>query len=468
MPARRDLASLLRREFDPDRVLDDSSTLAHYGRDASGLGPFAAEAVVFATCPAEVAILLRLADEHGFPVTPRGAGTGLTGGALPVRGGVVLSLERMTAILDLDDSSLVAAVEPGVVTGELQRTVEALGLFYPPDPASLGVCTLGGNVAHNAGGPRALKYGVTREYVLGLEAVLIGGRTVRCGRRTFKGVTGYDLTAMFVGSEGTLGVVTQITLKLLPAPRALATLLAVFPDAFAAGEAVTAILRCGQLPRALELIDRRSIAELRAHTAYRFPPAAGAVLICELDGEPEGFDSALAACAHACERAGAIELIQAFDERERESLWAARRAVYPALVAAYPRMRTEDICVPRAAIPEALRRIDRLASEHEVQVATIGHAGDGNLHLALLRGADDPETGDGGSRLDALSADLLRASLELGGTVTAEHGIGHAKRQYLPWEVSPEAVSLQRQIKHVFDPKGLLNPGKIFPDSPPA
>jgi glycolate oxidase len=415
---------------------------------------------VLAESRAEVELVLRLAREHRVPVTPRGTGTGMTGGCLPARGGLILSTERMTKICEIDGDDLVAVVEPGVICGDLQAAVEAQGLFYPPDPASLSMCSLGGNVAENAGGPRAFKYGVTREYVLGLECVLMGGETVQAGRRTAKGVTGYDMTAAIVGSEGTLAVATEITLKLLPKPPAVATLLAVFPDLFVAGGAVGRVIKLGVRPRALELLDRMTLDHLRGRTPYRLPPNAGAVLICELDGEPEGLDAHLLRCGQECERAGAVDVVIAQSEHERRDLWETRRRANPLLKELHRHKIPEDVVVPRGAIPEMLRRVDAIAAEERTACATYGHAGDGNLHIHLLLDDDLPETL---ARATATVERIIRATLELRGTLAGEHGVGLLKSRFVPWEQAPPLLRLQRELKRVFDPDDLLNPGKIFP-----
>ncbi|MFI5290849.1 MAG: FAD-binding oxidoreductase, partial [Polyangia bacterium] len=365
-------------------MIRDEERLERFLVDESGLGRFPAEAAVLAESRAEVELVLTLCAEHRVPVTPRGTGTGMTGGALPVRGGIVLSTERMAKIREIDPEDLLAVVEPGVITGDLQTAVEAEGLFYPPDPASLASCSLGGNVAENAGGPRAFKYGVTREYVLGLEVVRMGGELLRCGRRTPKGVTGYDVVGAIVGSEGTFAVATEITLKLLPKPPAVATLLALFSDAVSAGAAVGAVIRLGDRPRALELLDRATLEHLRGRTPYRLPEGAGALLICELDGPPEGLEPQLLRAAEACERAGAIEVVVAQNERERRDLWETRRRCNPLLKELHRHKIPEDIVVPRSAIPEMLRRVDQIAAREDVPCATYGHAGDGNLHVNLL------------------------------------------------------------------------------------
>ena len=456
-----DVFELLAKELGPHKIIRDEERLERFLVDESGLGRFPAECAVLAETRADVELVLTLAREHRLPVTPRGAGTGMTGGCLPARGGIVLSTERMTKIYEIDTDDLVAVVEPGVVTGDLQAAVEAAGLFYPPDPASLASCTLGGNVAENAGGPRAFKYGVTREYVLGMECVRMGGEVLRAGRRTQKGVVGYDVTAAIVGSEGTFAVATELTLKLLPKPPAVATLLATFADPVAAGNAVTRAIHLGARPRALELLDRATIEHLRPRAPYRFPVDAGAALLCELDGEPEGLDAALLRCAQACEAAGALDVTVAQDEAQRRALWETRRRANPSLKEAHRHKLAEDVVVPRSAMAEMLRRIDTIAADANVPIATYGHAGDGNLHINLL--IDDELVPE---RAHAAIDAIMRATLALRGSLAGEHGVGLLKMKYVPWEQAPSLLQIQRQLKRVFDPDDLLNPGKMIPEQP--
>jgi glycolate oxidase len=461
-----DPVELLARELGAAAVIGPGDDrLETYGRDESYLGTYPLDCAVLCQSREEVALVLRLAREHRIPVTPRGAGSGMTGGALPVRGGIVLSTERMCRIVDIDEDDLVAVVEPGVITGEFQEAVEGRGLFYPPDPASLAFCSLGGNVASNAGGPRAFKYGVTREYVLGLEVALMGGELLRVGRRTSKGVTGYDLTAGFVGTEGTFAVSTEITLKLLPKPAAVQTMLAVFSDMTAAGRAVSAILRQGFRPRTVEIADKTSIDHVREKSRFPFPPGAGAIALIELDGEPEGLEAATLRAAQLCDQQAALDVVIAQDVRERRNLWEARRLISPSLRDAWRRKVNEDICVPRGAIPRMLERIDEIGARFDFPIATFGHAGDGNLHVNLLV-ATDPEEEQTARRIeDALDA-LFRATLELRGTLSGEHGIGLAKQKYIELEQTPAAIEWQRRLKRLWDPEELLNPGKIFPVRP--
>lgn len=461
-----DVGERLCREIGPARVLrPGSDRLEDYGRDESTLGNFPPDCAVLCESREQVQTVLRLAAEHRVPVTPRGAGSGMTGGCLPVRGGIVLSTEAMTDIIEIDGDDLVAVTHPGVITGQLQEAIEEQGLFYPPDPASLGFCSIGGNVANNAGGPRAFKYGVTREYVLGLEVVLMGGETLRIGRRTAKGVTGYDLVAGFVGSEGTFGVITEITLKLLPKPPAAVTLLGVFADVDTAGAAVSDLLHRGFRPRTLEIADRISIEHVRPHARYRFPASAGGIVLIELDGEPEGLEATMLRVGQICEDQGAVDVLIAQDNQERRSLWEARRIISPSLRNAHRHKVSEDICVPRGAIGEMLRRIDGLAAEFDFPFATFGHAGDGNLHVNILVD-DDPQDPQVATRLEAALAALFRHTVALRGTLSGEHGIGLAKQRFMPLE-QPEAVlEWQRRWKRMWDPAELLNPGKVLPDRP--
>jgi glycolate oxidase len=437
--------------------------LEPYTVDESGLGRFPIDAVALCETREEVEIVLRLAREHRLAVTPRGAGTGMTGGALAARGGLVLSTERMTRIREIDEDDLVAIVEPGVVTGVLADACDARGLFYPPDPASLASSTIGGNVAENAGGPRAFRYGVTREYVLGLEVVLMGGEVLRVGRRTPKGVTGYDVTAALVGSEGTFAVTTEVVLRLLPKPPSAVAMLAVFADVLVAGRAVSAILRRGAPPRALELLDRATIEHLRGQTPARLPVGAGALLLVEIDGEPEGLEAQALRLADACVAEGALDVVVAQSERDRRDLWETRRRANPLLKQAHRHKIPEDVVVPRSKIPALLAAVDTIAVEERVAMATYGHAGDGNLHINLL--VDEPldENSELRARVEAAMARIMRTTIDLGGTLAGEHGVGLLKMKYLPWEQSPPLLRVQRELKRLFDPDDLLNPGKILP-----
>ncbi|MCA9666123.1 MAG: FAD-binding protein [Myxococcales bacterium] len=442
-------------------MLAGEAALAPYARDESGLGPFVPEAAVLVQSADEIAEVLTLCQRDRIAVTPRGLGTGKVGGALAAEGGIVLSTERMNRVREIDAADMVVVVEPGVITGELQRAVEAESLFYPPDPASLDICSIGGNVACNAGGPRAFKYGVTRDYVRGLELVRIGGERLRAGGRTQKGVVGLDLASLVVGSEGTLGVISEITLKLLPRPRAARAFLARFDDADGAGRAVVALVRAGLRPRALELLDVHVVDHLRASGKWPLPAERCALLLVEVDGDAHSIDVELEAAAEVCEGASAREVLVATDEARRAKLWQMRRSVSHTLRDAHHSKVSEDIAVPPGRIPQMLRRLDAIAAEQALLVAAYGHAGDGNLHVNVLFDAVEQR-----QREKATLEAIFGATLELGGTLSGEHGVGLSKRPYLHLEQPPAHIALQRELKRVFDPDGLLNPGKVWPAAP--
>jgi glycolate oxidase len=460
-----DIVQVLERELGARAIVGPGhERLDDYGRDESPLPEFfppVCAALVEST--EQAAAVLRICLERKVPVTPRGAGSGMCGGALPVAGGVVLSTERMTKIKEIDAGDLIAVVEPGVITGKLQEAVEAEGLFYPPDPASLDMCSIGGNAATNAGGPRAFKYGVTREYMLGLEVALMGGEVLRCGRRTAKGVTGYDLVAGFVGTEGTFGVITELTVKLLPLPIAAATVLGVFADVATAGAAISGLLRDGLRPRVLELADRASIDVIRDKSRYRFPDHAGAIVLIEVDGEAETMDLMMEKIGVRCDELGALDVLAATEPAERRSVWEARRLISPALKAGYRIKLNEDICVPRGRIVEMLARVDRVAAETKIPIAVFGHAGDGNLHVNLLSN-DDPADPAVRKRMWAGAEQVFAHTIALGGTLSGEHGVGLTKRDYMTMEQSEQVMEWQRRWKAMWDPSGLLNPGKRLPE----
>lgn len=458
------IAVVLERELGADAIIGPGhERLDDYGRDESPLPEFyPPECAVLCSSTEQVAAVLRICKERRVPVTPRGAGSGMVGGALPVQGGIVLSTERMQTIKEIDAGDLVCVTEPGVVTGRLQEAVEAQGLFYPPDPASLEFCSIGGNAATNAGGPRAFKYGVTREYVLGLEVALMGGEVLRCGRRTAKGVTGYDLVAGFVGTEGTFGVITELTLKLLPRPPAAATILGVFADVPTAGTAISSLLRGGLRPRVLELADRTSIDHVRAKSRYRFPANAGAVVLVEVDGEADEMPAMMEKIGLACDDLGALDVLGATEPAERRAVWEARRLISSALKEAYRIKVNEDVCVPRGRIVEMLARVDRVSQETGIAIAVFGHAGDGNLHVNLLSN-DDPHDPAVRTRMWSAAEQVFAHTIALGGTLSGEHGIGLTKRDYLHMEQSEQLLAWQRAWKTMWDPSGLLNPGKVIP-----
>jgi len=436
---------------------DDAATLDTFSRDESLLGDFPPELVAFPQNTGEVQAVFRACQAHGVPVTPVGARSGKSGGSLAVHGGVAMSLERMNRLVAVHPEDLIAIVQPGVVLEALQQAVEAHGLFYPPDPNSADWCTLGGNVAENAGGPSALKYGVTRDYVLGLEWVLPDGEVLRAGRRTAKGVAGYDLVGLLVGSEGTLGVATEITVQLVPKPRAVMTALLSFGSVLDAARAVSEVLLAGLLPRCLELLDDVALAAVRGK-GYPFPEGAGACVIAEVDGfSDDAVLAELEAVAEVATRHGARDVVLARDRDQRARVWEARRLVSPSLRALKAHKLSEDIVVPRSRVPEAIERFKAVGAELGLTVATYGHAGDGNLHSNVLWDRPDQKPA-----VDQALARLMAITVELQGSITGEHGVGLAKRDFLGLELSPPMIDFQKRLKQFFDPAGLLNPGKIF------
>jgi glycolate oxidase len=440
------------------KIIPYGEGTAAYDKDESGLPPFPPQAVVVARDVADVQETLRFSHRHKVPVVPRGGGSGKSGGALAERGGIVLSLEKLDKILEIHPADGVVVVEPGVVLENLQKAVEAQGLFYPPDPNSQQWCTIGGNLAHNAGGPRALKYGVTRDWVLGCEAVLPDGELIKCGHRSWKGVAGYDLTQLLIGSEGTLAVITKATLKLIPLPRRAETMIAFFPDEAKAAAGVQAIFAAGFLPRACELLDGVVMTAVSPRAPFKFPEGVGGALIVEFDGNSDAVSDELMAAGEKCVEAGAIDVVAAQDEAQRRRIWETRRMISIALMDLRPFKISEDVCVPRGSLIEMILEVRRIGERRGIPTANYGHAGDGNLHVNLLfRSAEERAAHHGA--VD----EVMAAALSFGGTITGEHGVGAAKRAFLPREQGPGLIALQKRLKAAFDPEQLLNPGKIFP-----
>lgn len=444
--------------FSSNQFSTSPETLLCYGFDASGLDA-APSAVVWPETPDDLVKLSALAYRKEIPLCPRGAGTGMTGGSIPLKEAVVVSFERMNHILDIDAGNMTALVEPGVINGDLQKTLEPLGLFYPPDPASMNFCTIGGNVAENAGGPRAVKYGVTRDYVMAIEAVLPDGTVFNTGVRTAKGVVGYDLTRLIVGSEGTLCTVSKVLLKLLPLPQEVITLLALFTDLEKCGKAVSDILLSRIVPRTLELMDRHTIEAIERYKPVRFPPKTEAALLIELDGHPAAIAEEADKVADICTGLGA-EVQRAGSAKECGLLWEARRSISPALFSIQPAKTSEDIVVPRTKIPEALVKIRALSEKSDIDIVSFGHAGDGNLHVNIMADRKDPAQAP---KIKELVREIFRITIDLGGTISGEHGVGITKADYIDMEIKQPALDLMKGIKRLFDPKNILNPGKIFP-----
>jgi glycolate oxidase len=440
-------------------VRADPDALALYGQDALKK-PHTPDAVVLPASTAEVAAVVRACAAARVPIVPRGAGTGYTGGSVPTAGGIVVSLERLDRILAIDEENLLAIVQPNVITGQLQEAVERVGLFYPPDPASLNRSVIGGNVAECAGGPRAFKYGTTKRYVLGLEAVLPTGEIVRTGSKTVKNVVGYDLTQVLVGSEGTLAIITEIVLRLVPKPAARATLRATFAGIEEAVGAVSALIRARVVPAALELIDKASLEAVAAYAGSLAPAGSGALLLLEVDGGEAAVREERQHLEEACRRSGALELLTATTEAERDELWRVRRELSYSLRLIAPLKINHDVVVPRGRVPRLFDLVDRIRAKHELRIACFGHAGDGNIHVNIMV---DPNDREEVARAHVAERELFEGVVALEGSISGEHGIGFAKAPYLGVELSAETIALMKRVKRAFDPDGILNPGKIFP-----
>jgi glycolate oxidase len=439
-------------------ITNDPEELVCYSYDATARS-YLPDVIVFPSSTLQVSKILELATRHSVCVTPRGSGSGMTGGTLPVKGGIVMVMTRMDRIVEIDTENLVARVEPGVVTGDLHHAAEKQGLFYPPDPASSAFCTIGGNVGECAGGPRAVKYGVTRDYVLGLEAVLPSGQIIHTGVSTAKGVAGYDLTRLIVGSEGTLAVVTGITLRLVPLPEAVKTMSAVFDSMQTAAETVSGIIRESVVPRCIEFVDRASIDCVREVVDLDLSSDVRAILIIEVDGSTQTVDADTRKLERYCLDKGASAVVIAQTPAEAKELWKARKALSPALFKIASGKLNEDIVVPINRIPEMVARVESIQKRSGLTIVSFGHAGDGNIHCNIMY---DKRDRDQCKRAEAAVDELFGATLELGGTITGEHGVGITKKEYLGLEIGVSELEIMKGIKKVFDPGNLLNPGKIF------
>ena len=450
----------LRTIVGADSVLSDPEARSAYGRDETEDFSFPPEAVVRPRTRDEVARILELADGLRIPVTPRGAGTGLSGGALPVHGGIVLSMDRMSR-LEIDTDNLVAVAEPGVITQVLQERAEAEGLFYPPDPASRGSCLIGGNLAHGAGGPRAVKYGTTRDYVLGVEAVVPGGRVIRSGGKLRKYASGYPLHQLLVSSEGTLAVITEVTLRLIPLPSRRRTLLGLFPSLSAALHTLVAILRRGVVPSAAEFLERDALDAAARHLGESPSDAqAQAMLLFEVDGASDDeVDGQAQLVGEQCLEGGADDVLLAADPPHQEKLWRMRRAVGEA-VKSISTYREIDAVVPLSAIPEVVAGAKQRARAAGLDAICYGHAGDGNIHINVLK--RDLAESEWRAAITRTASELYAYIASLGGAVSGEHGVGFVARGELSALLGEDTVAVMRAVKQAFDPHGILNPGKIF------
>ena len=440
-------------------VVCEKQDLLCYSYDATQM-EFLPDVVIYPADPDEISKVIKLANAEMVPVFPRGAGSGFSGGALPKSGGIVLVTTRLNRILRIDTENLVAEVEPGVITEHFQLEVEKLGLFYPPDPASLKFSTLGGNVAECAGGPRAVKYGVTKDFVMGLEVVLPNGDIIRTGGETFKGVVGYDLTKLMCGSEGTLGVITKIIFRLLPLPEAKKTMLAVFDSIDGAARAVSTIIKGKIIPTTLEFLDHATIQCVERRFNLGLPEAARAVLVIEVDGDRDLIEKQASRIHELIQPLGLLEYKVAKDAAESEQLWKVRRLVSPSLRDVNPDKFNEDIVVPRSKVPDVIRRIEQIAAKYSIPIVNFGHAGDGNLHVNIM--IDKEVAGEEQKAHEAIK-EVFQAALDLGGTMSGEHGVGLSKAPFISLELSPLQIAAMTAIKKALDPNNILNPGKMFP-----
>jgi glycolate oxidase len=445
-----------------ENVLTDREAKESYGHDETEDLSFLPDVIVRPANAREISLILPLAGRHRIPVTPRAGGTGLSGGALPVHAGIVLSMERLNRILEIDTANLQAVTEPGVITQHFQEAVEKEGLFYPPDPASRGTCTLGGNLAECAGGPRAVKYGVTRDYVLGLEAVLPTGAIINAGGRVLKNVSGYNLTQLIIGSEGTLAVITKIIFRLIPLPTHRRVMLVPFGSLEAAVESVAGIFQSGITPSALEFMERAAVRAAEEGQGKKFPNGdAEAQLLVEVDGNnEEALSGDVEAIARVVEAHGAAGVLLADDRQKVADVWALRRGIGEAVksISAY---REEDTVVPRAQLPSLVRGVKEICLRYGITSVCYGHAGDGNVHVNLLKAGLNDDTWN--AVIEPAVREIFTLTVSLGGTISGEHGIGYTQRSYLPIALSDAEISLMKGVKQVFDPAGILNPGKIFP-----
>ena len=439
-------------------ILTKKEDLLLYSHDAT-YQEFMPDVVVFPKDAGEISKILRLANEELFPVIPRGAGSGMSGGALAVRGGLVMAMSRLNRILLIDEDNLIAKVEPGVITADLQSEVEKLGLFYPPDPASLDVSTIGGNVAECAGGPRALKYGVTRDYVLGLTVVLPTGEILDIGVETAKGVVGYDLARLIVGSEGTLAIVTGITLRLIPKPEVKKTMLVIFPDILSAAQCVSRIIKEKIVPTTIEFMDSLSVECVRDQLSLELPEGELTILLIEVDGNSVQIDKDIRKIEDICRQMGITGLRLARDKKEAEDLWKARRNLSPSLQKLKPHKINQDVVVPRSRLAEFVTTLSDIGQRYNLSIPSFGHAGDGNIHINIMLNRDN---NDEVERADQALKEIMKLVVDLKGTISGEHGVGISKKPYIGMEISATGLELMSRIKKAFDPNGILNPGKIF------
>ncbi|MFI8494249.1 MULTISPECIES: glycolate oxidase subunit GlcD [Peribacillus] len=443
----------------PENYDDSKVECLVYSYDATPGYQSMPDAVIKPGCTNEVAAIVKVCNEHKVPIIPRGSGTNLSGGTCPTEGGLVLLFNRMNSLLEIDEENLTATVQPGLITLDLISAVEKKGLFYPPDPSSMKISTIGGNINENSGGLRGLKYGVTRDYVIGLEVVLPNGDIIRTGGKLAKDVAGYDLTKLFVGSEGTLGIVTEAILKLIPIPETTKTMLALYQDLDAAAQSVAKIISNKIIPVTLEFLDRPTLIVVEDFAKIGLPTNVEAVLLIEQDGPPEVVERDMKRMADICLEEKAVSVEIAETELDAVALKTARRTALSALARLKPTTILEDATVPRSEIAKMVRAINEIATKHNVNICTFGHAGDGNLHPTCITDARDHDEME---RVELAFADIFAVAIDLGGTITGEHGVGAMKAPYLEWKLKKEGIAAMKGIKQAFDPNNIMNPGKVF------
>ncbi|SFQ26216.1 FAD-binding oxidoreductase [Salibacterium halotolerans] len=442
------------------QIMTEAADRFSYSFDAS-FGEHLPEAVVQVKTTEETVHVMKTANAYGVPVTPRGQSTSLSGGPLPVKGGIVLDMVQWPEKIEVTPDDLIAVVSPSVLTADINKTVEPYGLMYPPDPSSAHVCTIGGNLAENSGGPRGLKYGVTKDYVIGLEVVTPEGEVMKTGGRTIKNVTGFDLTKLIIGSEGTLGVITEAVVKLVPKPPAVQTLMAVFDDVETAGQAISQTLTSGILPSKMEFVDQACLQAVEQYKPIGLPVEAAAVLIIELDGHPEAISIETKEVERIMQELGATDSQIPDTPEEAAEIWQARKLVSPAIATIKPTKVAEDATVPRSQIGPMMGRLRTIKEKYDVDLVVFGHAGDGNLHPDVMCDTRDQEEME---RVERAVAEIFEAAIDLGGTLSGEHGIGTMKSAFMEQELGATGVDMMKRIKEAWDPNNILNPGKIFPE----
>ncbi|RXZ84093.1 FAD-binding protein [Paenibacillaceae bacterium] len=440
-------------------VKDDPQSLVTHSYDGTPMLQTLPDCVVYPADTAQVAGVMKVLSRHRIPLVSRGSGTNLCGGTVPIEGGVVLVMHRMNKILEVDLENLTATVQPGLITKSFIAHVESLGLFYPPDPSSMAISTIGGNIAECSGGLRGLKYGTTKDYVIGLEAVLASGEVIKTGGKLMKDVAGYDLTKLLVGSEGTLAVITEATLRLIPPPKAKKTMLAMYKDIYAAARTVSKVIENRIIPATLEFLDNPTIRVVDDFAKLGLPLDMAAILLIEQDGDLETVERDIARIEAICREEQAARVTVAASEEEALKLLTARRSAFTALARLRPTTILEDATVPRSKIADMVLEINRIADKYNVTICTFGHAGDGNLHPTATTDARDQEEVH---RVEAAFAEIFEAAISLGGTITGEHGVGLVKSPFLEWKIGPAGIEVMKAIKLAFDPHNLLNPGKVF------